>query len=111
MNKFRKVLVLITLAFVAVLLYITPVIAKMINPILKYNTITSMTSKTDLTINLSASGLSEKDKETFDALQPLIDNMRISAVSKMGRNSNRTLNYEVDINKVVYCIEDFFVLN
>jgi hypothetical protein len=94
MNRLRKVSLFMVAIFVSVLFYMTPANALLNNPISKLNSINSMTSKTDLTVNLSASGLSTQDQETFDMLQPYIDNMRISTVSKMDRNTNHTLNNE-----------------
>lgn len=94
MNRFNKVSALLTVAFVMAVIFITPASALMSNPISKFNSINSMTSKTDLTINLSASGLSEQDQENFDMIQPMIDDMRISTISKFEKNPSGILGNE-----------------
>lgn len=90
MNRLRKISVFVAFAFVIAAFYILPAGAAMSSPISKYNDINSMTNKTDITINLSASGLSAADREEFDNIQPFLDNMRISTVSKYNRNQART---------------------
>jgi hypothetical protein len=83
MNRLKKLSIIVMVVFVVIAIQIAPAGAAMSNAIIKYNNINSMTNSTDLTINIAASGLSSEDKDNFDMVQSIINNLKISAVTKL----------------------------
>lgn len=94
MKRFRKISIVVIAIFAATMIQISSASAQMNNLITKYNSISSLTSKTDVTMNLSASGLSTSEQDNFDMIQPFLDNLRISTVNKYYRSSDNTTENE-----------------
>ncbi len=93
MNKTLKVLALILV--LAVGLTILGGCAAdeltLLNALCKQPDINSCESKTELVLNLSAEGLSDADKSSFNEIAILLNGMKISADQKISANSEKTI--------------------
>ncbi len=63
----------------------------LLNALCKQPDINSCQSKTELVINLSAEGLSDADKSSFNEIAILLNGMKVSADQKISRNSEKTI--------------------
>ncbi|MDF2986433.1 MAG: hypothetical protein K0R50_1943 [Eubacterium sp.] len=71
----------------------------LLNALSKQPEINSSESRTELTINLSADGLSDSDKESFNRIAPILNDLKIVINQKLNSKSDKTiLKTQSDVN-------------
>ncbi|GCD09828.1 hypothetical protein [Clostridium tagluense] len=72
---------------------------ELMNAFGKSQTITSMQSKTDISIKVSGSNMSAQEQEMMNATLPMINGMNISMLTKINQNKEKTVSkMQSDIN-------------